>query len=126
MLAHVNNVRYCEWAEHVRCTYFANVIGEDITGTTGVILAKHDMQYLKMVRYREKVIIGGRVTRWGGKSFDFVTEVWSEGLAHCVFRSTAVLVAYDYSAATTIAVPGEWRRRVAQFDMAPSFQKGSV
>jgi acyl-CoA thioester hydrolase len=116
VLAHVNNVRYCEWAENVRCVYFADVIGEEITGTTGVILAKHDMQYLNMVRYREKVIIGGRVTRWGGKSFDFVTEVWSEDQAHCVFCSTAVLVAYDYSAATTIAVPEVWRRRVTEFD----------
>jgi acyl-CoA thioesterase FadM len=119
MLGHVNNVRYCEWAEHVRCVYFVDVIGEDITGTTGAILAKHDMQYLNMARYREKVIIGGRVTRWGGKSFDFVTEVWSDELARCLFRSTAVLVAYDYTAATTIAVPADWRRRVAEFAAPP-------
>jgi acyl-CoA thioesterase FadM len=118
MLGHVNNVRYCEWAEHVRCVYFADVIGEEITGTTGAILAKHDMQYLNMARYREKVVIGGRVTRWGGKSFDFVTEVWSEH-ARCLFRSTAVLVAYDYTAASTIAVPADWRRRVAEFDAPP-------
>jgi acyl-CoA thioesterase FadM len=116
VLGHVNNVRYCEWAEHVRCTYFADVIGEDITGSTGAILAKHDLQYLNMVRYREKIVIGGRVTRWGGKSFDFVIEVWSEALAQCVFRSTAVLVAYDYAAATTIAVPAVWRERVTEFD----------
>jgi acyl-CoA thioester hydrolase len=117
MLGHVNNIRYCEWAEHVRCTYFADVIGADITGATGAILAKHDLHYLNMVRYREHVVIGGRVTRWGGKSFDFVTEVWSEELSQCVFRSTAVLVAYDYSTARSIAVPGEWRQRVTQFDI---------
>jgi acyl-CoA thioester hydrolase len=116
VLGHVNNVRYCEWAEHARCVYFADVIGEEITGHTGAILAKHEMQYLNMVRYRERVIIGGRVTRWGGKSFDFVTEVWSEETARSVFRSTAVLVAYDYTAATTILVPGYWRQRVMEFD----------
>lgn len=116
VLGHVNNVRYCEWAEHARCIYFADVIGENIAGATGAILAKHDMHYLNMVRYRENVIIGGRITRWGGKSFDFVTEIWSETLSRCVFRSTAVLVAYDYSAASTIAVPEHWRGRAEEFD----------
>lgn len=120
MLGHVNNVRYCEWAEQARCVYFADVIGADIAGETGVILAKHDMHYLNMVRYREKVIIGGRVTRWGGKSFDFVTEVWSEDSARCVFRSTAVLVAYDYATSTTISIPEDWRRRVTKFNARAS------
>jgi acyl-CoA thioester hydrolase len=117
MLAHVNNVRYCEWAEHARCVYIADVIGSEIDGTTGVILARHDMQYLNTVLYREKVVIGGRITRWGGKSFDFQTEVWSEDHGRCVFRSTAVLVAYDYSTGTTIAVPEDWRRRVTEFEV---------
>jgi acyl-CoA thioesterase FadM len=112
MLAHVNNVRYVEWAENIRCRYFADVIGEDITGTTGAILAKHELEYLNMVRYRETVIIGGRITRWGSKSFDFRTEVWSQAQSCCVFRSTAVLVAYDYSAGASIVVPEAWRRRV--------------
>ncbi len=116
VLGHVNNVRYCEWAEHARCKYFTEVIGEDIAGRAGVILAKHDLQYLNMVRYREKVVMGGRITRWGGKSFDFFTEVWSENMARCVFHSTAVLVAYDYSATTTITIPEDWRRRVTDFE----------
>jgi acyl-CoA thioesterase FadM len=118
VLKHVNNVRYCEWAEHIRCKYFADAIGEDITGATGAILAKHEMHYLNMVRYRENVIIGGRVSRWGGKSFDFQTEVWSQDRSHCVFRSTAVLVAFNYVAETTIAIPESWRERVRAFDLA--------
>lgn len=115
MLAHVNNVRYVEWAETIRCNYFADVIGADITGSTGAILAKHELEYLNMVRYREIVIIGGRVVRWGSKSFDFRTEVWSAAQSRCVFRSTAVLVAYDYAAGASIVVPEEWKRRVEAF-----------
>lgn len=118
VLGHVNNVRYCEWAEHARCAYFADVIGDDITGATGAILAKHDMQYLNMVRYRENVVIGGRISRWGGKSFDFETAVWSKEEGRCVFWSTAVLVAYDYAAKTTIAVPAEWKVRASAFAAA--------
>lgn len=115
MLAHVNNVCYCEWAETVRCRYFGDVIGEDIAGATGVILAKHEMHYDNVVRYRENVIVGGRVSRWGTKSFDFETEVWSQDQARRVFRSLAVLVAYDYTAGRAIAIPDVWRTRVTAF-----------
>jgi acyl-CoA thioester hydrolase len=115
VLAHVNNVRYVEWAENIRCQYFADVIGAEISGETGAILAKHELEYLNMVRYRETVLIGGRIARWGGKSFDFQTEVWSQAQSCSVFRSTAVLVAYDYAAGTSIVVPETWKRRVEAF-----------
>lgn len=115
MLRHVNNVRYCEWAETIRCIYFADVIGEDLTGSTGAILAKHEMQYDNVVLLREKVIVGGRVARWGGKSFDFETHVWSLDRERRVFRSTAVLVAYDYVENRSIDVPPVWRERVEAF-----------
>ena len=115
MLGHVNNVRYCEWAETVRCRYFDDVIGKNIGGEQGVILAKHDLRYENIVLYREHVLIGGRVSRWGGKSFDFETEVWSLPQTRRVFRSTAVLVAYDYTANHSIAIPAAWRDRVTAY-----------
>jgi acyl-CoA thioesterase FadM len=112
MMQHVNNVRYCEWAETIRCMFFADVIGEDLAGSAGAILAKHDMDYDNVVRNREKVLIGGRVSRWGSKSFDFETHVWSLDHERRVFRSTAVLVAYDYANNRSIAIPAVWRERV--------------
>lgn len=115
MLQHVNNVAYAEWAERIRSIFFADVIGEDIRSERGMIIARHDLHYLAPVAYREKLAIGGRITRWGTKSFEFETVVWSYASERAVFRAVATLVAYDYRRTCSIAVPGEWRERVAAF-----------
>jgi acyl-CoA thioester hydrolase len=108
-LQHVNNVRYAVWAETLRVTYFADVYGTRIDGRTGVIIARHDMHYEAQLSYRERVVVGCRVARWGTKSFDLETEIWSPATGRRVFRSTAVLVAYDYEAHASIPIPEHWR-----------------
>ena len=112
LLQHVNNVRYAAWAETLRVTYFADVFATRIDGTTGVIIARHDMHYEAQLGYRERVVVGCRIARWGNKSFDLETEIWSLDQQRRVFRSIAVLVAYDYDARASIAIPDAWRRTV--------------
>lgn len=109
MLRHVNNAAYVEWAERIRSIYFADVFGEDITGERGMIIARHDLHYLAPVAYRERVVIGCRVVRFGTKSFEIETAVWSTDRAQIVFRALATLVAYDYTRGASIAVPPAWR-----------------
>jgi acyl-CoA thioester hydrolase len=113
MLRHVNNIRYAEWAETMRSIYFDDILGLSFSAAQSVILARHDMQYVAPVAYRERVIVGGAITRFGSKSFDFTTAVWSIAGARTVFHSTAVLVAYDYEQAVSIAIPPLWRERAA-------------
>jgi acyl-CoA thioesterase FadM len=78
-----------------------------------VIIARHDQHYDAPVGYRDRVLVGGRVERLGTKSFDFVTWVWSIDDERIVFRSLAVLVAYDYATNASIAIPPAWRERLA-------------
>lgn len=119
MMRHVNNVRYAVWAETLRTVYFHDVLERDVTSSEGMILARHDMTYEAMVRYRERVTIGGRISRWGTKSFDFETAVFVPARALLAFRSLALLVAYDYYANRTIAIPAAWRTAVAAFERLP-------
>jgi acyl-CoA thioesterase FadM len=111
-LQHANNVRYAAWAETLRVTYFADVFETRIDGATGVILARHDMHYEAQLAFRERILAGCRIARWGNKSFDLETEIWSLDQNRRVFRSTAVLVAYDYEAHASIPIPDAWRRAV--------------
>ena len=113
MLRHVNNVRYADWAETMRSRYFADVCGFGFLDEASVILARHDLHYDAPVGYRDRVLVGGAVERWGTKSFDFITAVWSLADARLAFHSTATLVAYDYRANVTVAIPSAWRERVA-------------
>ncbi len=112
MLRHVNNVRYADWAETARSRFFESVMGISFFGEQSVIIARHDLHYEAPVAYRDRVLIGGAVERWGTKSFDFVTVVWSLTDACVVFHSTATLVAYDYRAKASIVIPPAWRDRV--------------
>jgi acyl-CoA thioester hydrolase len=112
LLHHVNNVRYGEWAEWMRSLYFEDVMRISFFEEQAVIIARHDMHYDAPVGYRDRVLVGGRVSRIGTKSFDFITWVWSLTASRIVFRSTATLVAYDYAANRSIAVPAIWRERI--------------
>jgi acyl-CoA thioester hydrolase len=111
LLQHVNNIRYAEWAEWLRSQYFEDVLRFRFSDRESVIIARHDLHYDAPVAYRDHVLIGGRVERWGTKSFDFSTWVWSLGDARIVFHSLAVLVAYDYTINASIPVPAAWRER---------------
>jgi acyl-CoA thioester hydrolase len=116
MLRHINNVVYAVWAETIRSIYFADVFEREIDSRTGMILAKHELHYESPVKYRETVVVGGRVLRFGTKSFEFESAVWSLTQERRVFRSLATLVAFDYGVERSIAVPDEWRAAAARFE----------
>lgn len=119
MLRHVNNVRYAVWAESIRSIYLADVIGEDIWGRRGMIIARHDLHYEAPVRYRDRITVGGRISRIGTKSFDFETGVWVRARKARAFRAVATLVAYDYEAERSIAIPEAWRTKITAFENIP-------
>jgi acyl-CoA thioester hydrolase len=116
MMRHVNNVCYAVWAERIRTVYFADVLGRDILSSEGIILAQHDMTFEATIAYREHILVGGRVARWGTKSFDFETGVLVPAREQRAFRSKALLVAFDYDANESIVIPADWRERVAAFE----------
>jgi acyl-CoA thioester hydrolase len=120
MLRHVNNTTYLRWAETARSEYFYDVLGEHIGGRSGMILAKMEVVYERPMFYREFVAIGARVSRIGTKSFDFEHEIWSEDRDERCARVTSTMVAMDYTANETVAVPTVWRERIAAFEPIPA------
>ena len=116
MLRHVNNTAYARWAEVLRSEYFIDVLGGDIAGSCGMILAKMEIIYERPMVYRERVAAGCRVSRIGTKSFDFTCEVWSEDRTLRCARIACVMVAMDHDTGTTVEVPASWRERIAAFD----------
>jgi acyl-CoA thioester hydrolase len=116
MLRHVNNAAYIRWAEQIRCDYFAEVLGEDIRGERGIIMARLEIHYEVAVLYREHVALGCRISRIGRKSLDFSYEIWSEDRnVRCTHALTPV-VAMNYATGETIVVPDSWRAKVAAFE----------
>ena len=117
---HVNNVRYAAWAESIRAAYVSDVLRRDMFGSgAGVILARHDLTYDVPLVFREPLLLGGRLVRFGTKSFDFEMIVWSRRQERRAFRSLATLVAYDHAAGRSIPIPPAWREAAAAFEKTP-------
>jgi acyl-CoA thioester hydrolase len=119
MLQHVNNVAYIRWCETVRTEFFARVMGEDITSERGMIQANINFNYERQIEYRESIVIGVRVSRFGAKSLDFEYEIWSLTHDRRAARGTTTVVAFDFVNGKTIAVPQAWRDAVAAFEAGP-------
>jgi acyl-CoA thioester hydrolase len=119
MMQHVNNVAYIRWAEMMRSEYFAQVMNEPINGERGIIQATIDFTYERQLHYREKIVIGIRIPRIGTKSWDFEYEVWSESKGHRAARGITTMVAFDFIAQRTIAMPQEWRDAIAAYEAGP-------
>jgi acyl-CoA thioester hydrolase len=118
MLRHVNNAAYVRWLETIRSEYFAEVLGGEVAGERGIIMAKLNVDYEVPLQYRERIALGCKVSRIGGKSFDFAYEVWSEDRALRSARAVTTVVAMNYETGKTIAVPERWRGAIAEFEIA--------
>jgi acyl-CoA thioester hydrolase len=94
------------------------VLEESIGGATGIILARTEIVYERPIAYRERVAVGGRVGKIGGKSFAFDTEVWSEDAGVRCATIGCALVAFDYETQQTIVVPDLWRAKIAAYQNA--------
>lgn len=117
MMQHVNNASYVVWAETARCEYFDEVMKQEITGPTGIILAHLEFDYYSPLDFREEVAVGCRISRVGKKSFDFVNEIWSERRQVMAARGLTTMVAYDYEKLQSIAIPERWREIVNAYEV---------
>jgi len=119
MMQHVNNVAYIRWLETMRAEYFAQVMGTDINGATGMIQASINFTYERQLSYREEVAVGIKIPRIGTKSWDFYYEVWSATYEKRAAHGITGMVAYDFVSNRTIAVPQPWRDAIAAYENGP-------
>lgn len=122
MLQHVNHAAYVVWAETIRGIYFDEVLKEPINGTNGMILARLQFDYEQPLDYREEVAVACRIARIGRKSFDFFYEVWSESRQLRAAHGFSTMVAYDYKAQSSVAVPERWRDIIAAYEVVAPAQ----
>jgi acyl-CoA thioester hydrolase len=117
MRQHVNNASYVVWIETSRCLYCDEVLDQPISGQSGVILARLEIDYELPLDYREEVAVTGRISRIGRKSFDFEHEIWSETRNKRAAHAVASMVAYDHSTKSSIVFPQQWRDIVAGYEL---------
>lgn len=115
---HVNNARYLTFLEQTRMEYFMNLglfDGEDFF-SLGFIVADIHIAYAAPIVLREKIRAGMRVARLGNKSFTVEYEIENEESGELKARAEVVMVAYDYSARSSVPITAEMRAKIMAFE----------
>lgn len=100
---HVNNVQYHRLLEEARVRAFAdwfNSTGPDSMLSSGVLLARQEIEYLDQLVYRqEPVHVDMWITHIGGASWDMAYEMRDSAEDGALYaRAESTLVAFDIEA----------------------------
>ena len=68
------------------------------------IVASMKFDYLKQISHPEKLTIGIRVSRIGGKSFDYEYGMFKEGDDECAIKCYMTMVCFDFANQKSIPV----------------------
>lgn len=124
VLQHLNHATYLTYMEQARIRYMVDVIGWDERSdwrTLGMILGRAEVDYKLPVAYGETVQVYTRISRIGGKSFDFeyiLTRQQGEAAPQVASQAKTLMVAYDYAAGTSVPVPDDWREAITSYEPA--------
>ena len=120
VLGHLNNAKYIAYAEQARIMYVQDVCGWQGNWTQlGMILARQEVDYRLPIAFGDNVQVYIRVSRIGGKSFDFeyvITRQRGDEEPEIAAEVKTIMVAYDYQEDTTIAVPDDWREEITAYE----------
>lgn len=115
MFGHVNNAVYFTYMEEARWAYWRELMGEPYKGSPGLILARAECDFLSPVRPGERLEVWLGTTRIGRSSFTMDWEILGEA-GTPVARGKAVVVTYDYAAASSIPIPDWCRTRIEEYE----------
>lgn len=120
-MGHVNNANYATFFEEARVAYFRQAIpgtvsNRELEGAFPFILLDLYCRYLSPVRLGEVLDVGIRLTRMGGKSFDFEYLVTSRTDGRAVATGRTTQVYFDYAGNRTERVPESLRAAFARIE----------
>jgi acyl-CoA thioester hydrolase len=113
---HVNNAAYVTWTETIRIEYMVEVVKAPLDAQVGIIMASQRFEYAYPVGPFEDIAVGIRCSRLGTKSLDFEYEIYSRTAATLAVRGFNAIVAYDYGAGKSVAIPPPWRDAILAFE----------
>jgi acyl-CoA thioester hydrolase len=114
LFGHANNAVYFTYMEEARWAYWREISG-DTHGRLPLILARTECDFIRPLQPGERIEIWLGVTRIGRTSLSMDCEMLDER-SQPVARGKAVMVTYDYSAATPVPVPDWCRARIEEYE----------
>jgi acyl-CoA thioester hydrolase len=110
-MGHVNNAVFLTYIESARVAYLQDLGAAATLQEMSIIVARIEIDFRAPVGFGDEVQIAVHASRFGAKSFDleYVLRVGDTVVA----EAKSVLVSYDYSKGEAVALPDEWREKLA-------------
>ena len=113
---HVNNAAFLTFIEQARIKYFDDISGWHYDASReGVILAHAAVDFIRPLDFKEELSVLTLCTAIGTKSITLVHRIIA-GEKDTVATAESIVVAFDYSAMKSIAVPGKWREALSKYE----------
>jgi len=110
-MGHVNNAVFLTYIESARAAFLQHLGAVQTLEDLAIIVARIEIDFRAPVRFGDEVEVSVRVSRFGEKSFDLEHELRVAGTL--VAEAKTVLVTYDYERREPVAIPDEWREKIA-------------
>lgn len=111
---HVNNIWQQSYFDMGKTEFYMKVLG--ITGVFDklrIITASTHTDYLGQVRLTDDIVVRTDVSRIGTKSMTLHQRITCG--ERTLTESSSVMVAFDFELQQTVALPEEWRIKLAEY-----------
>jgi acyl-CoA thioester hydrolase len=112
---HVNNGIYFNYFEHARAVFLYKSCDWDVLNI-GTVVGRIEIDYLLPIHLHDQVEALVRCSRVGNSSFDleqYLIGTDSKGAAQVYAKGKCTMVAVDMKTMRPVAVPGEYRLKLA-------------
>ena len=115
-MGHVNNAVYLTYLEQGRVAYLKRVLGMVKPAEFGIIVARIEIDYRSPAEIDDELLIGTRVIRLGGASFDMDYKIAETRTGRLIAQAKSVQVFFDYSLNKVRRIPEDVMDKVREFD----------
>ena len=117
-LGHINHTAYLSYMESARVDVYYDLgfkgIRKDMDEST--ILGSMEVHYLNQCVHPASLDVGHRISRIGGKSFDFLAAIFHKDNESLICAALFKLVAFNYKKNQSIFVPKKIKSNCRPFE----------
>lgn len=111
---HINNIWQQSYFDMGKTDFYVKVLGiAGVFDRMRIITASTHTDYYGQVRLLDDIVVTTDVSRLGNKSMTLHQRIMCGD--KCLTESSSVMVAFDFELQQTIAIPQEWRERLAEY-----------
>lgn len=119
MLGHLNNTSYALYAEQGRVAFMDEFRqGGAFPEGVFVILARLELDFVRQVRYGDRVHVLTRVAKLGRSSVTLAQEIFGNDLLAA--RAVSVVVVFDYGLQKPVPIPERAREMLEPYLLEPT------